>query len=125
MFRLEFKGIEDNNLELSIFLPVNLIHVFTELFYSLKQVCEYSEKKIIVDNAYNTSLSNQNQEKIKEFETQVLSEFDNLKKNGRSNNVAVKEVRMMLKGHPWASYQGVLEIVRKHGRLRKGRRERR
>lgn len=126
MFRLEFKGIKDNNLELSIFLPVNLIHTFTELFYSLKQVCEYSERKITVNNSYDTSLSNEKQDQIKDFEDKVLSAFDDVRSRGRSNNVAVKEVRLMLQSHPWASYQSILEIVRKYGRLKvKGRRERR
>lgn len=119
MFRLEFKGIKDNSLELSIFLPVNLIHTFTELFYSLKQVCEYSERKLIVNNSHDTSLSSQKQDQIKEFEYKVLGYFDGLKKSGVNNKRAISETRKMMSPHPWASYQGILEVVRKHGRLKK------
>jgi len=128
MFKIEFKGIEDNNLELSIFLPVSLVHTFTELFYSLKQVFDYSEKRVQIDNAYRTSNDVSCQSNFpfplaykEEFEAVVLKHYDSYFQSFQDSKKAISETRKAMSYHPWGHYQAVLDVVRASGRLKKRR----
>lgn len=109
---------------LSVMLPEAMIRFFVpqlETYHEFwraaqfKLKCAKAEKK-----AVDPVELEKRERRVADYEKELFTVFDGLRKKGVSVREAIKETRVTLKskGHPWTDYHVVFEAVRSSGRLK-------
>lgn len=116
---------EDGLVYVSIVLPESLLKSFMDMLESLKCFFKFISCRSKISKAYKKSIvdpeaDKQRAEYASAFEASVLSIYDALINDGVSIKKAISWTNreMKKKGHPWASYNSVLDTLRSAGRFR-------